>query len=241
MPLPRSSRVDDYLKQNPLEEGIERRTGGIGELMNDSYGPLLKMGAIGIFLVYVVMVLVFERYRQPLLIMLTVPFGMIGILLTLVAFGSTLNLISIMGIVTLVGMLVNNGIILVDYTNQLMEAGRLSYIEKNNIEYDKDESIYGIIPMEEEKRLLVENLVEGASSRIRPILMSALTTILGVIPMAFASGSGSEIYAPLGQVIMGGLTASTFITLFLMPLFYYRSEIKRMRRFYSRKERRINK
>ena len=81
--------------------------------------------------------------------------------------------------------------------------------------------------------MLKENIKEGTTSRLRPILMSSLTTILGVIPMAIARGEGAEVYAPLGQVIMGGLTTSTFITLVIMPIFYFRSERRRMNRKYQ--------
>ena len=88
---------------------------------------------------------------------------------------------------------------------------------------------------DDEIKHLKENVRVGTSSRLRPILMSALTTILGVIPMAVATGEGAEVYAPLGQVIMGGLTTSTFITLFLMPVLYFVLERHRIRKFMRRK------
>lgn len=231
-----TERVNQYLAENPLDPSITTQTGGMGELLNDSIVPMLQAGLIGLFLVYMVMVLVFERFKHPLLIMLTIPFCAIGVLLSLSVFGSSLNMVSIMGVITLFGMLVNNGIILVDYINQLQEEKRDQKLKERGIEYDKVDGSFGLLPYDEEMAMLKENIKEGTTSRLRPILMSSLTTILGVIPMAIARGEGAEVYAPLGQVIMGGLTTSTFITLIIMPIFYFRSERRRMNRKYNRRK-----
>ncbi len=229
-------RVNEYLDENPLDPSITTEAGGLGELLEDSILPMARAALIGLFLVYMVMVLVFERFRHPMLIMLTIPFCVIGVLLSLSVFGSSLNMVSIMGVITLFGMLVNNGIILVDYINQLQEEKRDKKLKERGIEYDKVDGSFGLLPYEEELEMLKENIKEGTTSRLRPILMSSLTTILGVIPMAIARGEGAEVYAPLGQVIMGGLATSTMITLIIMPIFYYRSELRRMKRKYNRRK-----
>ena len=200
----------------------------MGELLEEAAGPLIKAALIAVFLVYMVMVLVFERFKHPILIMCTVPFCAVGVTLSLAVFGSTLNMVSIMGVISLAGMLVNNGIIMVDYINQLNRDGRKMRLDMKGIQYEEDNDTFGLLPYDEEFQMLKDNIVTGTVSRLRPILMSALTTILGVIPMAIAKGEGAEVYAPLGQVIMGGLTTSTFITLFMMPVFYFLSERRRM-------------
>ena len=223
-----SKRVNRYLSENPLADGVTTRTGGMGELLEESAGPIIQAGLIAIFLVYMVMVLVFERFKHPILIMCTVPFCAVGVTLSLALFGSTLNMVSIMGVISLAGMLVNNGIIMVDYINQLNSEGRKMRLDMKGIQYEEDNDTFGLLPYDEEFQMLKDNIVKGTVSRLRPILMSALTTILGVIPMAIATGEGAEVYAPLGQVIMGGLTTSTFITLFMMPVFYFLSERRRM-------------
>ena len=229
-------RVDEYLKANPLEDGITTKAGGIGELMAESMGPIMRALIIALFLVYMVIVLIYERFDQPFMIMLTVPFCVIGVVVSLAVFGSSMNMVSIMGIISLTGMVVNNGIIMVDYINQLERRDRLDAAAAASIEVDDaDKVLIGFMPFDDEISHLKDNVREGTSSRLRPILMSSLTTILGVIPMAIATGEGAEVYAPLGQVIMGGLTTSTFITLFLMPVLYFVLERHRIRKFMRRK------
>ena len=225
-----SARVDRFLEENPLPSGVTTEAGGIGEMLNESLPPVFRALLIALFLVYMVIVLIYERFDQPLLIMFLTPFCIIGVVLALAAFGSTLSMIAILGIVSLAGMLVNNGIIMVDYINQLEDASRKRYLDGHSIPYDEDTRLIGLMPYELEMRELKENVQAGTASRLRPILMSTLTTILGVLPMSVATGEGAEIYAPLGQVIMGGLTTSTFITLFLMPVFYFLLERHKLRK-----------
>lgn len=230
-----TNRVNEYLAENPLPPTVTTRVSGMGELLSDSLGPVAKASLIAVFLVYMVMVIVFERYKHPILIMLTIPFCAIGVTLALALFGSTLNMVSILGIVSLAGMLVNNGIIMIDCINQLQDSGRMALLDERGITVEKGMDTFGLLPLEEEHRMLRKNITDGVVSRLRPILMSSLTTILGVIPMAFATGEGAEVYAPLGQVIMGGLTTSTFITLFIIPSFYYISERGRMKKKYGKR------
>ena len=202
-----STRVNEYLTTHPLKEGVKSKTGGIMELLGDAIPPMISALLIACFLVYTVMVLQFEKFRQPLLVMGTIPFCVIGVVLGLLIFGSTLSLISLMGVIALAGVVVNNGIILIDYINLL---------RKRNAEEGKTETTES----------LKQTIITGASSRVRPILMTTLTTMLGVIPMAVAKGEGAEIYAPLGQAISGGLLTSTIITLFIIPVLYFLTEKK---------------
>lgn len=225
-----TERVNRYLAANPLPHGVTTETGGIGEMLEESLPPVFRALLIALFLVYMVIVLIYERFDQPLLIMLLTPFCIIGVVFALAVFGSTLSMIAILGIVSLAGMLVNNGIIMVDYINQLEDGSRKGYLDERGIFHDEDTRLLGLVPYGVELEMLKENVVTGTASRLRPILMSTLTTILGVLPMSVATGEGAEIYAPLGQVIMGGLTTSTFITLFLMPVFYFLLERHKLRR-----------
>ena len=200
-----TSRVNEFLKNNPLKDGVKSKTGGIMELLGDAIPPMISALFIACFLVYTVMVLQFEKFKQPLLVMGTIPFCLIGVVLGLMIFGSTLSLISLMGIIALAGVVVNNGIILIDYINLL---------RKQNLENNKKEN----------NQTLKEIIITGSASRVRPILMTTLTTMLGVVPMAMAKGEGAEIYAPLGQAISGGLLTSTIITLFIIPVLYFMTE-----------------
>jgi HAE1 family hydrophobic/amphiphilic exporter-1 len=134
--------------------------------------------------------------------MSSIPFTLIGITGGLLVFRSTLNIVSLLGIITLAGVVVNNAIVLIDYTNLLRDRDKLP---------------------------LDEAIVAGAVSRLKPILMTTLTTLLGVFPLALGTGEGSEIYAPLGQSIFGGLFSSTFITLFFIPVIYRIVEKRRER------------
>jgi len=188
-----SARMEAGMAALSLPFGVKYRATGTSQLIGDSLDSLLFMFAISVFLVYAVMVIQFERFMQPLIIMASIPFCLIGVVLGLYAFGSALSIIAMLALITLGGTVVNNAIVLVDYVNQL---------RKN----------YG---ME-----LRTSIIEGSSNRLRPILMTSLTTLFGVLPMALAHGNGSEVYAPLGQAIFGGLLTSTVITLVLIPVLY---------------------
>lgn len=235
-----SARFSQYIAQNPLPEGIEIIETGLGNLVSDSVIPVAQAMVIGIFLVYFVMVMVFERYNQPLQVMMTVPFCIIGVTLSLAAFNTTLNMIAIMGIISLSGMLVNNGIILIDSMNQLFRERRRGQLESIGIDCkDLTElEMEGRLDFDMEMNNLVSSVKDGSSSRLRPILMSSLTTILGVIPMAVAIGEGAELYAPLGQVIMGGLMTSMVITLFITPVIYFIFERRKIKKTYKKTNKR---
>ena len=218
-----SQRVNQFIANNPLPNGVHSKAGGIMALIGDMITPMISALLIAIFLVYTVMVIQFERFRQPLLIMVTIPFCFIGVVAGLLMFGSTLNLLSLMGLISLAGVVVNNGIILVDYINQLRKQRREVLAKAKGFQ-DKDGQWHIELNEGEEEELLRSSVLDGAASRIRPIFITTLTTLLGDIPMAVAKGEGSELYASMGQAIAGGLLTSTLITLILIPVIYYMSE-----------------
>jgi len=193
-------RLETLLESQGIVPGASWELGGSAAEMLSSFRSLIIVLAIAIFLIYSVMVIQFERFTQPLLVMSSIPFTLIGITGGLLLFRSSLNLVSIMGIITLAGLVVNNAIILISYTNLLREK-------------------YGM-PLE-------EAVITGAISRLKPILMTTVTTLFCVIPLSMATGEGSEVYAPLGQCIFGGLFSSTFITLFFIPVVYLILEKRR--------------
>jgi HAE1 family hydrophobic/amphiphilic exporter-1 len=140
-----------------------------------------------------VMAAQFERFLDPLIVMVAVPMAIIGVVPTLLLTGTTLNMQSLMGIVMLIGIVVNNAIVLVDYINL----------------------------MRREKNLEIrEAVIQAGKLRLRPILMTSATTILGMLPLSFGTGAGGEIQAALARAVIGGLMVSTLITLVLIPVTY---------------------
>ncbi len=188
-----SARVIDRLNNHPLPPGVKWRVSGSSAEIRKSFRSLVIVMFIAVFLVYAVMVIQFERFSQPLIVMSSIPFTMTGIVGGLLLFKTSLSLVSFMGIIALSGIVVNNAIVLIDYINLLRDRDGLS---------------------------LEEAVLSGAESRLKPILMTTLTTMLGIIPLAIGMGEGSEIYSPLGQSIAGGLVTSTFITLLMVPVLY---------------------
>jgi len=148
---------------------------------------------MALILIYMVMAGQFERYLDPVIVMLSVPLAIIGVVPTLVLTNTTINIQSLMGLIMLIGIVVNNAIVLVDYINIRRRDTSLS---------------------------LLEAVVESARLRLRPILMTTLTTVLGLLPLSFGIGSGAEIQASLARVVIGGLTASTLVTLVFIPVVY---------------------
>ena len=187
-------RTTAGIRAGSLPSEVTWQVTGQTQQMDQSFASLGIVLAIAIFLVYVVMVIQFQRFAQPLVIMGSIPFILIGAVAALVAFRSTLSIISFLGLITLAGTVAKNAIVLVDYMNMLRRDHGMS---------------------------LREAVREGGRMRLRPIVMTTLATMLGVIPMAFAIGEGSSLTSSLGQVIGGGLLTSTLITLFLIPTLYY--------------------
>lgn len=166
--------------------------GGTYKQMNETFITLLEAFIVAIILVYMIMAAQFESLSQPFVIMFTVPLAIIGVVFGLALFGFTLSTPAFMGLIILLGVVVNSGIVMIDFVNQLRRKG----IE------------------------IHEALVEGASTRLRPILITSFTTVLGTLPMAFDKGSGAEMRAPIGIAFVCGLTVATILTLFVVPVFY---------------------
>ena len=180
------------LPQIDKPAGYSIRLAGSYEDQQESFGKLGMLGALILILVYIVMASQFESFSNPGIIMFTVPFALSGVILALWITGVSLDMIGALGIVLLVGIVVKNGIVLVDYINLMRERG-----------YELNEAIQ-----------------MSGQSRMRPVLMTAFTTILGMVPMAVSQGEGAEMWRPLGIVVIGGLTVATFLTLYIVPVIY---------------------
>jgi hydrophobic/amphiphilic exporter-1 (mainly G- bacteria), HAE1 family len=184
--------LDEKMLTMNIPDGVSVEYGGSIEDMQDSFGDILMLMALIVILVYIVMASQFESLTEPFIIMFSIPFAFTGVFISLFLFHATINVISMIGMVMLVGIVVKNGIVLVDYTNLLVDKG------------------YS----------LKQAVVAGGRSRLRPVLMTSLTTILAMLPMIVLSGSGSEMWKPMGITVFGGLTFSTIVTLVLVPTIY---------------------
>ena len=182
----------NVIPQLDLPAGYSTHLAGNYEDQQETFGDMILLGLLIILLVYITMASQFESLRMPFIIMLTIFPAFTGVIMALWLTGRSLDMIGALGIVLLVGIVVKNGIVLVDYINLMRERGH----ELN------------------------EAITMSGRSRIRPILMTAFTTILGMVPMAVSNGEGAEMWQPLGIVVIGGLTVSTFLTLFLVPVLY---------------------
>jgi HAE1 family hydrophobic/amphiphilic exporter-1 len=176
-----------------LPEGFSIAFGGEYREQQKAQTDFLIAILMALVLIYMVMAGQFERFLDPLIVMFSVPLVLVGILPTLVLTNTTVNIQSVMGLVMLIGIVVNNAIVLVDYINLMRRERGLD---------------------------LQEAVAEAGRLRLRPILMTTLTTILGLLPLALGIGAGAEIQAALARVVIGGLTASTLITLVLIPVAY---------------------
>lgn len=185
-------------REAPTPLSMDMEFTGTSEEMMTSFTSLAYALALAAALVYMVMASQFESLLHPLIVMFSVPFAAIGLVGALLATGTTFNLVAFVGAILLVGIVVNNAIVLVDYMNTLRRRG------------------VG----------LREAIIHGGKTRLKPILMTSLTTILGLLPMALGLGTGSELRAPMGRAVVGGLTTSTLITLILIPTLYWMVESK---------------
>lgn len=187
-----SQELQTKLNQIKLPDGYEISMGGEVETMMESFTQLTLALLLGIFLVYMVMAVQFESFTYPFIIMFSLPTMIIGVILGLVIVGIPLSLPGFIGLIMLAGIVVNNGILLVDYTNTLRRKG-----------------------MER-----MEAIIEAGKSRVRPIFMTTATTVLAMIPLALAIGEGAENQQPMAVVVVFGLTASTLFTLIFVPVMY---------------------
>jgi HAE1 family hydrophobic/amphiphilic exporter-1 len=185
--------ISDSMERVEVPTGyMKPKLTGEREQMKESFNSLRFALILAILVVYMIMAAQFESLWQPFIIMFTVPLSAIGIALALFVTRTSLNVVAILGVIVLGGIVVNNAIVLVDYINSLRQAGKGIY----------------------------ESVVEAANTRLRPIMMTTLTTVLGLLPLALGIGEGGEIISPLAITVMGGLLVSTFLTLFVIPSVY---------------------
>lgn len=199
-----SKKVEETIADLNLPDETEITFSGETELLEDSFNDMIMAFVLAIILVYIVMAAQFESFKYPFVIMFTVPLMAIGVTVALVMARISLSIPALIGIIILAGIVVNNAIVIVDYINQRKAAGLSSY----------------------------EALVVSVKDRFRPILMTALTTILGLVPLALGFGEGTEMNQPMGVAVIGGLISSTFLTLFVIPVVYslFDPETRRMNR-----------
>ncbi len=186
-------KIQSELSDLAMPTGFSIVYGGEYEEQQRAQTDFLISIIMALVLIYMVMAAQFERFLDPLIVMFAVPVAVIGIIPTMLLTNTTFNMQSIMGVIMLVGIVVNNAIVLVDYINLMRREKNLSVLEA---------------------------VVESGRLRLRPILMTTLTTVLGLLPLSFGWGAGGEIQASLARVVIGGLTASTLITLVLIPVVY---------------------
>ena len=173
--------------------GYSHKFVGQAKLMAESFGVIAQALLMAIILIYMVLAAQFESYIHPLTIMLSLPFAMIGALLGLLIGGHTINIMSLIGVILLMGLVTKTSILLVDYTIQLREEG---------------------VP-------IIDALIRSGSVRLRPILMTTISTILGMLPLALGIGAGAELRASMAVAVVGGLITSSLLTLVVVPLAYY--------------------
>lgn len=186
-------KIQAQLSDYQLPPGFSIVYGGEYEEQQKAQNDFVISIIMAIVLIYMVMAAQFERFLDPIIVMFSVPLAIVGVVPTLLLTGTTINMQSSMGVIMLIGIVVNNAIVLIDYINLMRR-------EKNLSVYDA--------------------VVESGRLRLRPILMTTLTTVLGLLPLSFGIGAGGEIQASLARVVVGGLTASTLITLLLIPVVY---------------------
>lgn len=197
-----ASEIEDKISKMKIPEGFSVQLKGARLEQKEAFRSLIFAMALAIMLIYMVLASQFASLLYPFLIMFSVPMGFIGVIWALFLTGNTLSVISFIGIIMMVGIVVSNAIILIDYINRLRKEGM-----------DLEESI-----------------IKAGRTRLRPILMTSLTTIFGLIPMALGLGEGAEAYSSLAIAVIGGLSISTILTLIFVPTLYFVVERFRLKR-----------
>lgn len=187
------SDIRKDLRQIPMPRDFAILFGGDYEEQQKAFRELLFGLVLALFLVYLVMAGQFESFRDPFIVLFSIPMAVIGVVLTMILTGTIFSMQAFIGCIMLTGIVVNNAILLVDYTNQLRRNHGME---------------------------LLEAIAVSGSRRLRPILMTTLTTVLGLLPLSFGFGEGGEAQAPLARVVIGGLLSSTVVTLVLVPVIY---------------------
>ncbi|MGB1560271.1 MAG: efflux RND transporter permease subunit [Sinimarinibacterium flocculans] len=184
--------IEAMLAQTPLPSGLSTRIAGQSEEMEVSFRSLTLALALAIFLVYLVMASQFESLVHPFVILFTIPLAAIGAIFALYLTGSVINVVALIGMIVLAGIVVKNGIVLIDLVNRLRAEGQA----------------------------LRPAMIEAGRSRLRPIVMTTLTTVLGLLPMALSGAEGAEVRQPMAITVIGGLLVSTLLTLVVIPVVY---------------------
>ncbi len=187
-----AKKAEQIIADLDTPQGVTVSLGGQVEDQGDTFSSLTVIFVIGLLLVFMVMAAQFESLVDPFIILFAIPFTLVGVILAFLITGTTLSVVTFIGLIMLVGIVVNNGIVLVDYSNMLVRRGYT----------------------------IRDAVMESGRSRLRPVLMTSMTTILGMLPMALSRGMGKELYAPLGITIIGGLLISMLVTLILVPTAY---------------------
>lgn len=187
-----AEEVQQTLSEITMPAGVFAEIGGQNEEMSDSFRSLMFALSLAVFLVYLVMASQFESLLHPFIILFTIPLALVGAILALYLTGTTISVVVFIGLILLAGIVVNNAIVLIDLINQMRQKGA-----------DK-----------------IDAIMEGGRSRLRPILMTTLTTTLALLPLAIGFGDGAELRAPMGITVIGGLLVSTLLTLVVIPVMY---------------------
>jgi multidrug efflux pump subunit AcrB len=189
---PLASGIRRVMRETALADGIRVTMRGMVQAMEASFRSFAFGLILALVLLYLILVAQFRSFVDPFLILLAVPTGLAGVLVALFLTGTTMNVQSLMGVLMMVGMVVSNSILIVEFTHRL-EAGGMP---------------------------LLDAVVSSCRIRLRPIVMTSLATIIGLVPMALKLGTGSEAYAPLARAIIGGLIVSVVLTVFIVPTAY---------------------
>lgn len=203
-----AKKAEQIIADLETPQGVTVSLGGQVEDQGDTFSSLTVIFVIGLLLVFMVMAAQFESLLDPFIILFAIPFTLVGVILAFLITSTTLSVVTFIGLIMLVGIVVNNGIVLVDYSNMLVRRGYT----------------------------IRDAVMESGRSRLRPVLMTSMTTILGMLPMALSRGMGKELYAPLGITIIGGLLISMLVTLILVPTAYAAVHQRKLN-----KERRISR
>ena len=187
-----TAQITDLLKKQNYPGNIRINLRGMVQQMNDSFRSFAIGLSLSVVLLFLILVAQFRSFKDPFLIMLAIPMGFIGVLVVLPLTHTTLNVMSLMGVLMLVGISASNSILIVEFAHRLEEGGRS----------------------------VKDAVITSCRVRLRPILMTSLATIIGMVPMALKMGTGSEQYAPLARAIIGGLTVSVLLTVFIVPAAY---------------------
>lgn len=188
-----SAEIEKYLEKKPLDENIRMLWGGEVKRQKESFGALGMAMGIGLILVYLIMVALYDNFVYPFVVLFSILVSLIGAILALNLTSSSMGIFTMLGMLMLLGLVAKNAILIVDFTNHLKEEGRSTYTA----------------------------LLESVRERMRPILMTTIAMVVGMIPIATATGSGAEWKNGLAWILIGGLTSSMFLTIIVVPIMYY--------------------